>query len=84
MPVPKDLLEIMACSLCKSDLRLQGEELHCANAECGLIFSIKDDIPIMLIDEAQRPCPKCRSARDWTDDELTCPKCGTTFRYVRK
>lgn len=84
MPVPKDLLDIMACSLCKADLRLQGEELHCANAECGLIFAVKDDIPIMLIDEARRPCPKCQAQRDWTDDELKCPKCGAAFRYQRK
>ena len=54
MPVPKDLLDIMACAFCKSELRLDGEKLRCANVECGLIYSIKDDIPIMLIDEAER------------------------------
>ena len=26
MPVPKDLLDIMACAFCKSDLRLEGEK----------------------------------------------------------
>lgn len=84
MTIPKDLLDIMACSLCKSELRLEGDKLHCGNAECGLVYSIQDDIPIMLIDEAQRPCPKCQAQRDWNDDELTCPKCSATFRYVRK
>jgi uncharacterized protein YbaR (Trm112 family) len=84
MPVPKDLLDIMACSLCKGDLRLEGEKLFCTRAECGLVYSVKDDIPIMLIEEAERPCPKCRATRDWKDDELRCPKCSATFLYPRK
>ena len=84
MAIPKDLLEILACALCKSELRLEGEQLHCTKAECGLIFPVKDDIPIMLVDEAQRPCPKCKTQRDWTDDLLKCGKCAATFQYVRK
>ncbi len=84
MPVPKDLLDIMACAFCKSDLRQQGEELHCANSECGLVYAVKDDIPVMLIDEARRPCPKCSTTRDWTDDVLKCPKCGATLKFERK
>ena len=84
MAIPKDLLEIMACAFCKSELRLEGERLLCSRPECGLIYKIEDDIPIMLIDEAERPCPKCRAQRDWKDDELKCPKCGCLFRYERK
>ena len=53
MPVPKDLLDIMACAFCKSELRQEGEKLHCANPECKIVYSVKDDIPIMLIDEAE-------------------------------
>jgi len=83
MAVPKDLLDIMACSFCKSGLRLDGDRLRCVNAECGLVYSVKDDIPVMLIDEAERPCPKCGATRDWTDDVLKCAKCGTTLTYVR-
>jgi hypothetical protein len=84
MTLPKDLLDIMACSLCKSDLRQAGETLACQNARCGLIFPIKEEIPVMLIEEASRPCPKCRGQRDWKEDELRCPSCGETFRYERK
>jgi uncharacterized protein len=84
MTVPKALLDIMACSFCKSELRLEGETLHCANAKCGLVFPIKDDIPVMLIDEAQRPCPQCGTSRDWNDDVLKCPKCSATLNYERK
>ena len=84
MNLPKDLLDIMACSLCTSGLRQEGGTLHCENAKCGLIFPIKDDIPVMLIEEAARPCPKCRKGRDWQGDELRCPSCGETFRHERK
>lgn len=83
MPIPRDLLDIMACAFCKSELRLEGEALHCTNRECGLVYGIKDDIPIMLIDEARRPCPKCSATREWTDDVLKCPACGATLKYER-
>jgi uncharacterized protein YbaR (Trm112 family) len=83
MGIPKDLLDIMACAFCKGELRLDGDRLRCQNAACGLVFSVKDDIPIMLIDEAERPCPKCAATREWTDDVLKCPKCGATLTYER-
>ena len=84
MAISKDLLDIMACSFCKGELRLEAEKLYCTNGECGIVYSIKDDIPVMLIDEAERPCPKCQTARDWKDDELKCPKCAATLTYSRK
>jgi uncharacterized protein len=53
MPISKDLLEILACPKCKGDIRLNeaGDGLICD--KCRLIYEIKDDIPIMLIDEAK-------------------------------
>jgi len=52
MGVSKELLEILACPKCKGDIELteKGDGLVC-NA-CKLMYPIKDDIPIMLIDEA--------------------------------
>ena len=52
MPVSKELLEILACPKCKGDITLSqnGDGLICK--ACRLIYPIKDDIPIMLIDEA--------------------------------
>lgn len=86
MAVPKDLLDIMVCPLCKADIRLEGDEIKCTRAECALVFSVKDDIPVMLIEEARRPCPKCGTQRDWEEksDTLTCPKCGAAYRHERK
>ncbi len=51
--ISKDLLEILACPQCKGALQLQGEEgLLCE--KCSLLYEIRDDIPIMLIDQAQK------------------------------
>ncbi len=52
MPLSKELLEILACPKCKGDIFLtdSGDGLVCK--ACRLIYPIKDDIPVMLIDEA--------------------------------
>jgi hypothetical protein len=52
MTVDKELLDILACPKCKGDIQLtdDGDGLIC-NA-CNLIYPIRDDIPVMLIDEA--------------------------------
>jgi len=52
MPVRKELLDILCCPKCKGEIRLSdtGDGLVCD--KCKLVYPIKDDIPIMLIDEA--------------------------------
>jgi len=52
MPISKELLEILACPKCKGDIFLNqaGDGLICK--ACHLLYPIKDDIPVMLIDEA--------------------------------
>jgi uncharacterized protein len=45
------LLEILACPKCKGDLEYTGDTLVCH--ACALVYPIRDDIPIMLIDEAR-------------------------------
>jgi uncharacterized protein YbaR (Trm112 family) len=51
------LLEILACPKCHSPVRVDEEasELVCTNAECGLAYPVRDDIPVMLVDEARDP-----------------------------
>lgn len=53
MTISKDLLEILACPLCKEKVTLtpDGGGLKCA--QCHRVYPIRDDIPIMLIDEAR-------------------------------
>ena len=49
--IDKELLDILACPACKADVKLEGDRIVCA--KCGRRYPIKDDIPIMLIDEAE-------------------------------
>lgn len=56
MAISKDLLEILACPKCKGDLRLTEDEAGLICERCRLLYEIRDDIPIMLIDEA-KPLP---------------------------
>jgi uncharacterized protein YbaR (Trm112 family) len=48
-----ELLKILRCPLGKAELKMEGETLVCT--KCGVIFSIVDDIPVLLIDEAKLP-----------------------------
>ena len=50
----KDLLDILACPKCKGDLEYKAEENKLKCDKCRLIYRIEDDIPIMLIDEAEK------------------------------
>lgn len=51
--IDKELLEILACPACKADVKLENDRIVCT--KCGRRYPIKDDIPIMLIDEAEQP-----------------------------
>ena len=52
MAIDRRLLEILCCPKCKGDLVLldSGEGLACQ--ACALLYPIRDDIPVMLIEEA--------------------------------
>jgi len=52
MVLSKELLEILACPKCKGDIFLTraGDGLICK--ACCLVYPIREDIPVMLIDEA--------------------------------
>ena len=52
MGIDKELLEILVCPKCKGDLTLAEEEDGLDCKACKLKYPVKDDIPIMLIDEA--------------------------------
>jgi uncharacterized protein len=54
MAISPELLEILRCPKCKSEVELKsdGSGLKCVNQDCSLVYPIKDDIPVMLIDEA--------------------------------
>jgi len=49
----KELLDILACPKCKGDLEYQSENNILICQTCRLKYHIRDDIPVMLIDEAE-------------------------------
>ncbi len=54
MAISPELLEILRCPQCKSKVQIDDAEtrLKCVNAECSLVYPIRDEIPVMLVDEA--------------------------------
>lgn len=53
MNISPTLLEIIVCPDCHGELRPVGEELVCQG--CGLAYPVRDDIPVLLVDEARKP-----------------------------
>lgn len=52
MSIDSHLLEILACPVCKTDVKLTSDEKGLKCVKCHRIYPIKEDIPVMLIDEA--------------------------------
>lgn len=48
--ISQELLEILVCPACHKPLELKNNGLKCA--ACRRVYPVKDDIPIMLLDEA--------------------------------
>lgn len=53
MAISEELLEILACPKCKGDIHLNESRDGLICNHCKLLYEIKDDIPIMLIDDAK-------------------------------
>ncbi|GAA0396004.1 hypothetical protein Acor_48680 [Acrocarpospora corrugata] len=56
MKIDDWLLDILACPSCKSPLRASADsdELACTAESCGLVYPVRDDIPVLLVDEARK------------------------------
>lgn len=61
--IDKNLLDILVCPSCREPVKLtesdagDGVQAHLVCSGCGLRYPVKDDIPIMLIEEAQATKP---------------------------
>lgn len=53
MAIDKDLIEILACPQCKSGLLATETEDGLICKTCKIVYPIKEDIPILLVDEAK-------------------------------
>jgi uncharacterized protein len=52
MTISKDLLDILACPACKTKVELKEDESGLKCLACKRVYPIRNDIPVMLIDEA--------------------------------
>jgi len=52
MALSKELLDILVCPKCKGELTLTQNQDGLICHTCKLCYPIKDDIPVMLIEEA--------------------------------
>jgi len=52
MPIPKELLDILVCPHCKKPLCLLADNAGLKCEACKRAYPVRDDIPVMLIEEA--------------------------------
>ena len=53
MAISQELLDILACPKCKGELKMTEKQDGLACNSCKLVYPIREDIPVMLIDEAK-------------------------------
>ena len=53
MPISKELLDILVCPVCKTPVKLTADEQGLKCGQCRRIYPIRDNIPVMLVDEAK-------------------------------
>ncbi|MEO6512482.1 MAG: Trm112 family protein [Nocardioides sp.] len=53
MKIDPALRELIVCPACHAELRDGDDELICTG--CGLVYPVRDDIPVLLVDEARQP-----------------------------
>lgn len=53
MAISQELLDILACPKCKGEIHLNEEKNGLVCDQCRLLYEIRDDIPVMLIEEAK-------------------------------
>jgi uncharacterized protein YbaR (Trm112 family) len=53
MAVSQELLDILVCPLDKTPVKLTADKQGLKCATCRRVYPIRDDIPVMLVDEAR-------------------------------
>lgn len=67
MPINQELLNILACPKCKGAVAMVAEKDGLACAACEVVYPVREDIPVMLIEEAvpaEKWAKGIRKARD--------------------
>ncbi len=53
MALSQALLDILACPVCKTPVKLTPDQQGLKCATCRRVYPVRDDIPVMLIEEAR-------------------------------
>jgi uncharacterized protein len=53
MAVSQELLDILVCPLCKTPVGLTSDQKGLKCSTCRRVYPVRDDIPVMLVDEAR-------------------------------
>jgi uncharacterized protein YbaR (Trm112 family) len=53
MAISKDLLDILVCPVCKAKVVPKADENGLKCVQCSRVYPVRDDIPVMLVDEAR-------------------------------
>ena len=53
MAISPELLEILVCPVCKVPVKLTEDNQGLKCSQCRRVYPIKDEIPVMLVDEAK-------------------------------
>jgi uncharacterized protein len=53
MAVSKELLDILVCPICKTPVKMTGDSTGLKCGTCCRVYPVRDDIPVMLVDEAR-------------------------------
>ena len=54
MALDRELLKILVCPACKGSVRVDEQRGGIVCEHCALLFPVKEDIPVMLVEEAKK------------------------------
>jgi uncharacterized protein YbaR (Trm112 family) len=63
MAVDAALVELLVCPDCHGAVEYKDRRHLIICTQCGLHYPVRDDIPVMLVDEATRPAPRGSARR---------------------
>jgi len=75
--VDEQLLQILVCPWCLGSLEPGQERLKCTR--CGAVYRIEDDIPVMLVEEADLYCAACTRLLEKRGTTAVCTACGRRY-----
>ncbi len=63
MAVDAALVELLVCPDCHGKVEYKDRRHLIICTQCGLHYPVRDDIPVMLVEEATRPAPRGAARR---------------------